>query len=325
MTARRMRLGPFVSWTIVLATACSSRVVRIVAGTNDSVVVNNRLSVPLPVFGVDARGRRHTMTGLRYQHIGGDSISLTPDGRVTCSRRADAQVSVSHERLTKTFFLLCRPILAVSVKRIWVLADGGSADLDPTAIGMDGGHEPLIAGFAVVQDTSIAYIDHGKVFGRRPGETNIIIDAGDCSDWARVEVYKRVATSLSLAPFQVFVGGPVELAPGEFQTWRVTPGPYDIWTDDDTERGWIRVRHVEHQLLRRSTRGPVFMYCPREWNRYRAQHATKRICSRHRVREPQTGSRSRFLVRPRHTARRAASSERGQSTRPARLVLPSVT
>ena len=139
MTARRMRLGPFVSWTIVLATACSSRVVRIVAGTNDSVVVNNRLSVPLPVFGVDARGRRHTITGLRYQHIGGDSISLTPDGRVTCSRRADAQVSVSHERLTKTFFLLCRPILAVSVKRIWVLADGGSADLDPTAIGIDGG------------------------------------------------------------------------------------------------------------------------------------------------------------------------------------------
>jgi hypothetical protein len=238
MTALRMRLGPFVSWTIVLATACSSRAVRIVAGTNDSVVVNNRLSVPLPVYGVDARGRRHTIAGLRYQRIGGDSITLTPDGRVTCSRRADAHVSVSDKRLTTTFLLLCRPILAVGVKRIWVLADGDSADLDPTAIGIDGGHEPLIAGVAVVQDTSIAFIDHGKVFGRRPGETNIIIDAGDCSDWARVEVYERVVTSLGLTPFQVFVGGPVELAPGEFQTWRVTPGPYDIWTDDDTEQGF---------------------------------------------------------------------------------------
>ena len=234
----RMRLGPFVSLTIVFASACSSRVVRSVAGTNDSLVINNRLSVPLPVYGVDARGRRHTIAGLRYRRIGGDSISLTPDGRVTCSRRADARVSVSHGLLTRTFSLLCRPILAVGVKRIWVLADGDSAALDPTAIGMDGGHEPLIAGVAVVQDTSIAYIDHGKVFGRRPGETNITVDAGDCSDWTRVEVNERVATSLGLAPFQVFVGGPVELAPGELRTWRVTPGPYDIWTDDDTERGF---------------------------------------------------------------------------------------
>src|SRR5512143_2774721 len=96
----RMRLGPFVSLTIAFASACSSRDLRIVAGTNDSLVVNNRLSVPLPVYGVDARGRRHTITGLRYQRIGGDSISLTADGRVTCTRRADTRVTVSHERLT---------------------------------------------------------------------------------------------------------------------------------------------------------------------------------------------------------------------------------
>jgi hypothetical protein len=232
-----IRLSRLVVFAIVFACGCSSRPVRIVAGTNDSLVVNNRLSVPLPVYGVDARGRRHTIAGLQYQRIGGDSISLTPDGRVTCSRRADARVTVSHEPLTKTFSLLCRPILAVGVKRIWVLSDGDSAALDPTAIGMEGEHEPLIAGVATVQDTSIAYVDHGRVFGRHAGETRIVIDAGDCTNDATVEVNQSVATSLALAPFQIFVGGPVELAPGESRTWTVAPGPYIIWTGGDTDRG----------------------------------------------------------------------------------------
>ena len=234
----RLRRWLFVSVVIAFASGCSSRVVRLVAGTNDSLVVNNRLSVVLPVYGVDVRGRRHSIAGLRYQRIGGDSISLTPDGRVTCSRRADVRVVVSNERLIKAFSLLCRPILTLGMKRVSVLAGGDSAALDPIAIGMDGEHEPLIAGVAVVQDTSIAHIAHGYVFGRRPGETNIVVDAGDCSDWTRVEVSERFATSRDLAPFQVFVGGPVELAPGELRTWSVTPGPYDIWTGDDTERGF---------------------------------------------------------------------------------------
>jgi hypothetical protein len=233
-----IRFGTFVSAMFVFASACSSRDVRIVAGTNDSLVINNRVSVPLPVYGVDIRGRRHAIVGLRYQQISGDSISLTEDGRVTCSARADARVRVSHERLMKTFSLLCRPILAVSVKRLWVLADGDSAALDPIAIDVDGKHEALIAGVAVVEDTSIAYVAHGKVFGRRPGETNISIDAGDCSDWTRIEVDERVPTSLGLTPFQVFVSGPVELAPGELRTWQVTPGPYAIWTDHHAEPGF---------------------------------------------------------------------------------------
>jgi hypothetical protein len=235
----RMRLGSFVSLTIAFASACSSPDVQIVAGTHDSLVVNNRLSVSLPVYGVDARGRRHTIAGLRYQRIGGDSISLTPDGHVTCSRRADVRVRVSHERLATTFSLLCRPILTVGVKPIWVLAGGDSAPLDPRAIGMDGEHEQLIAGVVMVQDTSIAYVDHGTVFGRRAGATNIVIDAGDCSDWTRVEVNERVATSLGLTPFQVFIGGPVELAPGELRTWRLSPGSYIIWTGGDTDRGFV--------------------------------------------------------------------------------------
>lgn len=227
-----------VAFTIVVASGCSSRAVRISAGINDSVVVNNRLPVILPVYGVDARGRRHTIAGSTYQRISGDSIALTPDGSVTCSRRADARVRVTHERLTNDFSLLCRPILAVGVERIWVLAGGDSAALVPSAIGMDGEHERLIAGVAVVQDTSIAYLNHGEVFGRRAGQTSITIEAGDCSEWAPVEVNERVATSVGLAPFQVFVGGPAELAPGELRAWRVTPGPYDIWTAGDTDRGF---------------------------------------------------------------------------------------
>ena len=46
----RMRLEPFVSLTIVFASACSSRDPRIVAGTNDSLVVNvPRLLIVYPV------------------------------------------------------------------------------------------------------------------------------------------------------------------------------------------------------------------------------------------------------------------------------------
>lgn len=233
-----LRVGTSVAFAIVVASGCSSRTVRIVAGANDSLVINNRLSVPLPVYGVDARGRRHAIAGLRYEQMSGDSILLTPDGSVTCSRRGDARVRVTHEQLTKTFSLLCRPILAIGWGRIWVLAGGDSAALELRAIGINGEHEPLIAGVAIVQDTSIARVAHGEVFGVRPGQTDIFIDAGDCGGQVRVEVNERAATSVGLAPFQVFVGGPVELAPGELRTWTVPPGPYDIWTSGDTDRGF---------------------------------------------------------------------------------------
>lgn len=48
-----MRPGTFVALTLVFASACASRDLRIVAGTNDSLVVNNRVSVLLPVYGVE--------------------------------------------------------------------------------------------------------------------------------------------------------------------------------------------------------------------------------------------------------------------------------
>lgn len=141
-----MRRGAFVSLTIVFASACSSNRCR----------HQRQRRRQQPSLG-SATGvwRRRTRATTCDRRI---AISANQwrfdfaraDGRVTCSRRADARVRVSRERLTKTFSLLCRPILAVGVKPIWVLAGGDSAALDPHAIGLDGEHERLIAGVAMV-------------------------------------------------------------------------------------------------------------------------------------------------------------------------------
>ncbi|HEX3867150.1 MAG TPA: hypothetical protein VHV78_10365 [Gemmatimonadaceae bacterium] len=229
--ARRIRSIAGAAGAVLVG--CTARPVRLVAGASDTVVVNNRLAVPLPVYGVDARGHRLTLSGMQYRVLSGDRIALTRDGLVTCDRRAAAVVRVDRGALTKTFSLLCRPIRAIGVGRVWLVLGADSAELEPHAFGMDGTPEALIAGIATVRDSTIAYLRDGRLYGRKRGTTYVDVDAGECAGSASIEVDERVDHSTGLEPYQAFFASPLRLAPGEMRTWPISPGPYEIWLAGD--------------------------------------------------------------------------------------------
>jgi hypothetical protein len=83
---------------------------RLVAGRADTIVVNSRSAVTLPVQLLDAAGRGLPARALRFERVAGDSLALTPNGRITCDRRGDAEVLVSLGALSTRFALRCRPI-----------------------------------------------------------------------------------------------------------------------------------------------------------------------------------------------------------------------
>jgi len=94
----------------LIAAACGGKAVRLVAGTSDTVVVNDRLQVPIPMHGLDASARRIEVRGVEFQPISENGVTLSRDGQVKCSGRADATSLATLGNASTAFTLLCRPI-----------------------------------------------------------------------------------------------------------------------------------------------------------------------------------------------------------------------
>lgn len=83
---------------------------RLLASAADTVVVNDRQGMQIPLRALDASGREVPATGVRYAWTAGDSIDVTADGTVTCTRRGDATVRASFQTITTSVVLRCRPV-----------------------------------------------------------------------------------------------------------------------------------------------------------------------------------------------------------------------
>jgi hypothetical protein len=70
--------------------ACKGPPARFVAGIADTVVLNNRLPVPIPMRVFDAAGHSLPDTGVRYQWTSGTPVPVSQRGVVTCVRAGDA-------------------------------------------------------------------------------------------------------------------------------------------------------------------------------------------------------------------------------------------
>ena len=213
--------------------ACAGPPTQLVVGTADTVLVNSRRPVTLPVRLLDAKGRELRAQNVRFEQIAGEHVPLTSDGRVTCPTRGDAVLRASVLDLTSEFIVLCRP-----VKGFRLVADPDPPlvvgepprDLALGAVGVDDLPVNLLAGTATVQDSTIAGLRGLTIIPRHAGNTDIFVDIGDCVYSMFIEVAESVRSSLDLERRdQLFTVPSLRLVAGEIRTWPVPRGEYQLW------------------------------------------------------------------------------------------------
>jgi hypothetical protein len=205
--------------------ACKGPASRLVAGTADTVIVNNRRPVQLPMRVLDAAGHSLDSTGVQYRWMSGVPVSVSTTGEATCTQSGDATVRASLGPLATQLLLRCRPVRDVRALRMMNLVVGDSAqDVPFEAVDMDGQPVTLLTGDITVGDSTIATLEGGRIRARAPGSTDVTMRVGDRQGFMSVHVYERVRTPEGIRAGQ-HVAVPVRLAGGEMRRWRISASP----------------------------------------------------------------------------------------------------
>jgi hypothetical protein len=218
--------------------ACEGPPAQIVVRASDTVLVNSRAPVQLPVQVLDDAGRELRPSGVRFESRSDDSIRVSGLGRVTCTRRGSAEVRVTLGDLSTRLHVLCRPVKGFTSyppPTPPLVAGGPPQALTFGAVGVDGEPVTILAGRLVVEDTQVAAVHDQMIVPNAPGFTTIELDLGHCVLGIEVEVHERVAEPLELRNRQqLFALYPLRLADGEERSWRIHPGEYRIGLAPDT-------------------------------------------------------------------------------------------
>jgi hypothetical protein len=226
-------------FAFVAFAACKGPPARLVAGNADTVIVNNRRAVQLPIQVFDAAGHLLPDSGVRYQWTAGAPVSVSAKGAITCTQAGDATIRASLGPLATNAILRCRPVREVRAMRMFNLVVGDSAeDLPFEAVGLDGQPVSLLAGRVSVGDTTIATLEGQRVRGRAPGSTDLTMRFGDREAYAAVHVYERALTPEGITSGQ-HLAVAVRLGAGEMRRWRIPASPelyfLAILTDSDDQ------------------------------------------------------------------------------------------
>jgi hypothetical protein len=211
------------------AAGCKGPPSRLVAGTADTVIVNNRRPVQLPIRVLDAAGHRLDSSGVRYQWMAGVSVPVSATGVVTCTQPGDATLSAAVGALTTRVILRCRPVRDVRALRMMNLVVGDSAqDVPFEAVDADGQPVTLLTGELTVGDSTIATVEGARIRARSPGSTEVTMRVGDRQGFMSVHIYERVASPEGIRPGQ-HVAVPVRLTGGEMRSWRIAASPENYY------------------------------------------------------------------------------------------------
>ena len=220
--------GGALAAVMLLATACAGPPARLVAGSSDTLVVNNERPARLPVRVLDARGHVLPDSGLRFARTAGDAILVSPSGEVTCPRPGDAVVRASIGAARRDFHVLCRPLHRLDAAGAVRLVLGDSAQFLPIyASGADNRPVTQLAATLKIMDSTIATLDGLRVRARAPGETRVGVWAGERFTWVGVLVFGRATSPEGIRPGQN-LALPVRLASGETRRWRLPAGRYRL-------------------------------------------------------------------------------------------------
>lgn len=212
---------------VVLLTlaACKGAPARLVAGTADTIIVNNQQPVQLPVRVFDAAGHRLDSTSVRYQWTSGVAVRVSATGVATCTQPGDATLRAALGSLTTRVILRCRPVRDVRALRMMNLVVGDSAQEVPfEAVDADGKPVTLLTGKVTVEDSNVVELDGSRIRARAQGSTGVTMQVGDRQAFMSVHVYERVETPEGIRPGQ-HVAVPVRLTGGEMRRWRLPASP----------------------------------------------------------------------------------------------------
>lgn len=233
------------SIALLTAIACEGPPARLVVGTSDTVIVNGRRPVRIPVRVLDARGHALTDTGVRFQRISGAPIELSTTGMVFCPKAGDAQVRAVLGNVAASVLLVCRPVETVRVPGPIQLMLGDSAQQLPiTAFDADGRQVDLLAGTATIADSSVAVLEGMRIRARSAGATVASVRIGDSSAAFGVHVYQRAATLDGLrSAGEQLIALPLALVKGEMRRWLMPPGEYMLaMLPEESETPELRLR-----------------------------------------------------------------------------------
>jgi len=205
--------------------ACKGPPARLVAGSSDTVIVNSRRPVQLPIRVLDAAGHVLPESSVRYRWTAGLPVSVSPAGVVTCTEPGDATVRASVDSVATQLIVRCRPVQSVRALRMLnVVAGGPAQDLPFEALGVDGQPVTLLTGKVTLEDSTVAAIDGARIRGLRQGSTGVSMRVGDRTAFTEMHVYEQQRTPEGILPGQ-HLAVPVRLAGGEMRRWRLSASP----------------------------------------------------------------------------------------------------
>lgn len=201
---------------------------RLLAGAADTVVINHRGPTSIPMRAFDAADRTVPVTGVRYSRSAGDSLDVTSDGTVTCTRRGDATVRASLDAISTDIVLRCRPVQSLRVSGPIQFDLGDSVQGIPLqALGPDGETVELLAGTVTSSRSNVAQVESGlRVSAHAVGVSLLSIAIGDERARVGVHVYEPLRTLDGIRADQKLVSLPLRLESGEVRRW---PLPVGQW------------------------------------------------------------------------------------------------
>lgn len=230
--ARTIRGWRIVTVAMAAAAACRSEPApaRIMAGASDTVLLNNRNPIRIPLRVLDATGQQLADTGVRFVRIGGDDLPVTAEGVVSCPHSGDLTVRASLGAVSANLFIQCRPVQIVGVAGPVNLVLGDSArELPVVALGPDGLPVRQVSVTVIVRDTSVAKMEGSRLRTLMSGATMVDVRAGDADGSASVKVYDPVTTLEGLRKDQEHVSVRLRLYGGGERRWPLPEGDYMLW------------------------------------------------------------------------------------------------
>lgn len=200
---------------------------RLVGGTSDTVIINHRREVRIPVRVLDADGHTLPDSAVRYRWIGGDRFSISADGKVTCGHSADASVEASLGSVRTIMLVHCRPVKKIYIAGpVQFLLPDTAQELRMLVLDLDGKEIHLLKGTSDIGDTTVATLSGIRVIPKSPGATVGGVRFGNQSAGVGVHVYQRVSTLDALRHGMQFVGIPLRMPGGEVRSWHLPPGTW---------------------------------------------------------------------------------------------------
>lgn len=186
------------------------RVRRAIAGA--------RIVAPrVDLVGADGRVQRVLDPGLRLSHD--SAFRIVDDGALRCIAPGDATLTLIKGRRTTTLVARCRAtglLGGTSLTNVDLTLGGSPQAIEIVAIDSSGRREPIRRFVASIRDSGIVEERDGFLHAIGVGSTMITFDVGGARFPSRVAVR------------QVIAHDTLRLSPGEFRSWSLQKGRYEI-------------------------------------------------------------------------------------------------